>query len=62
MAKITITLEDNGERVTLTVDGQGPTGTRARNVAATMLELAVLDSRLSQLPPHRWQPPNHTIH
>ncbi|MEE1950997.1 hypothetical protein V0R48_18620 [Pseudomonas alcaligenes] len=62
MAKVVLTLDDNGDRVTMGLSGAGRGETKAQRIAITLFELAEIDARLSQMPAHRKQPPSHTLH
>lgn len=64
MAKSVITLEDNGDRVTLSLEGSGPIlgRTRAQHMAVTLFHLAEMDARISQVPACRRQPPSELLH
>lgn len=70
MAKVTITLEDNTDRVTVSMDMAGapnsllgmPSPTRAVLMSQVLFDLAAVDAKLSQLPACARQPSSMTIH
>jgi hypothetical protein len=70
MAKVIITLEDNTDRVTVSMDMAGaptnllgmPQPTRAVQMSQTLFDLAAVDAKLSGLPACARQPSNMTIH
>jgi hypothetical protein len=70
MAKVTITLEDTPDRVTVSMDMAGapsnlrgtPLQTRAVLMSQTLFDLAAVDAKLSQLPACARHTSNITIH
>lgn len=70
MAKIVITLEDQQDSITVSMDmGGAPTNllgatqqTAAVRMSQTLFDLAAVEARLSELPACRRQPPSQTIH
>lgn len=69
MAKVTLTLEDTTDGVSVAVDlAQAPTGifgsgnTRAVQLSRSMCDLARLDARLNETPACYRQPSTDTFH
>ena len=62
MAKVVLTLDDNGDRVTMGLSGAGRGETEAQRIAIALFEQAEIDAKLRQIPAHRKQPPNFTLH
>lgn len=70
MAKIVITLEDQQDNVTLSMDmGAAPTNllgalkqTAAVRMSQSLFDMAAVEAKLNDLPACRRQPPSQTIH
>jgi len=70
MAKVTITLEDDTDRVTVSMDMAGaptnllgaPAQTRAVRMSQALFDLAAVDTKLGRFPAYARQPSSPTIH